>query len=184
MLVCSGMFGCISGPVTTARCRAERAEHRCRERASNSHRSRVFVQDRMVGVGDRQAPGGVDTPDDSGAGLTTSASQGTTTWTPRMIRGQVSDRVPRGSANVGELRHDLPVGLPPTPAPPSGALPSPARLSVTMGNGTLKMYRHYELRVRWGMGTYSADPYTTWQHRNQRAPHTTTPPQELVKLCV
>src|SRR6218665_1240416 len=69
MLACSGMFGCVSGPVTTARCRAGRAEHRCRKRASNLHRSCVFVQDRMVGVGDRQALGGVDTPDDSGAGL-------------------------------------------------------------------------------------------------------------------
>src|SRR6218665_505008 len=33
--------------------RAERAEHRRRERASNLHRSRVFVQDRMLGVPNR-----------------------------------------------------------------------------------------------------------------------------------
>ncbi|PDQ34093.1 MAG: hypothetical protein B5766_13145 [Candidatus Lumbricidophila eiseniae] len=59
--VCSGMFGYTSGPVTTMQYRAERAEHRCRERASSSHRPRVFVQDRMVGVGDRQTPGRVDT---------------------------------------------------------------------------------------------------------------------------
>jgi len=47
------MFGCISAPVTTVQYRAER---RCRKRASNLHRPRVFVQDRMAGVGDRQAP--------------------------------------------------------------------------------------------------------------------------------
>ena len=34
-------------------------------------------------------------------------------WTPRMIRRQVSDRVPRPVAKVGQLRHDLPVDLPP-----------------------------------------------------------------------
>jgi len=59
---CFGMFSCIFGPVTTTQHRAERAEHQCRKQASSPHRSRVFVQDRMVGVGNRQAPGGVDTP--------------------------------------------------------------------------------------------------------------------------
>src|SRR6218665_3512197 len=54
MLACSGMFGCVSGPVTTARCRAGRAEHRCRKRASNLHRSCVFVQDRMGGGGEEE----------------------------------------------------------------------------------------------------------------------------------
>ena len=67
---CFGMFGCISGPVTTTQYRAERAEraeHRCRERASSSHRPRVFVQDRMgAWVIDRIRAG----------------------WTPRMIAGR------------------------------------------------------------------------------------------------
>src|SRR6218665_3544137 len=37
------------------------------------------------------------------------------------------------------------------------------------------MYRHYELVTRWGVGTYFADPYTAWQHRNQRAPQRSDP---------
>src|SRR6218665_2870781 len=73
------------------------------------------------GLGDRQAPGGVDTPDDSQAGVRSSSQK-----TPRMIRRQASDRVPREPTNVGELRHHLPVDLPLPPAPPSVvAVPTP-----------------------------------------------------------
>ena len=101
----------------------------------------VCVQDRMVGwvidklragwipLGNgtfagqkaRQAPGGVDTPDDC---------------------RQISDRVPREPANVGELRHDLPTDALTTECQITaqhaifGALPPHARLSVTMDNGT------------------------------------------------
>src|SRR6218665_2262857 len=60
----SGMFGYIPGPVTTVQCRAERAEHRRRKQASNLHRPRVFVQDRMVAwMIDRLRAGGTP-PDD------------------------------------------------------------------------------------------------------------------------
>src|SRR6218665_1401059 len=46
--------------------------------------------------------------------------------TPPDDRRQVSDQVPRESANAGELRHDLPVDLPPPPTPPSVvAVPTP-----------------------------------------------------------
>jgi len=38
------------------------------------------------------------------------------------------------------------------------ALPPHTRLSVTIDNG-IKVYRHYELRVEWGMDTYFVDPY-------------------------
>jgi len=70
ILACSGMFGYISGSVTTTQYRAERTENRCRKRASNSHRPQVFTQDRMVGwVIDRFRVG----------------------WTPPDDRGQVSD---------------------------------------------------------------------------------------------
>jgi len=107
------MFGYISGPVITTRYRAEQTEHRYRKRASNSHRSRVCVQDRMMGwVIDRLRVG----------------------WTP-----------PDGGVTT--------VSLPPH-----------AQRSVTMNTG-LKMHRHHELRVQWGMDTYVADPYTTRQPR-------------------
>src|SRR6218665_885097 len=80
-IVRSGMFGYISGPVTTTQYRAERTERRYRKRALNSHRPWVFVQDRMMGwVIDRLRAGWAP-PDDSGAGLRSSsrtrvASQG------------------------------------------------------------------------------------------------------------
>src|SRR6218665_895634 len=50
-IVRSGMFGYISGPVTTTQYRAERTERRYRKRALNSHRPWVFVQDRVMGGG-------------------------------------------------------------------------------------------------------------------------------------
>src|SRR6218665_2131142 len=37
------------------------------------------------------------------------------------------------------------------------------------------MYRHYQLRVQWGMDTYFVYPYTAWQHRNQRTPQRSEP---------
>src|SRR6218665_1703582 len=72
-IVRSGMFGYISGPVTTTQYRAERTERRYRKRALNSHRPWVFVQDRMMGwVIDRLRAGWAP-PDDSGAGLRSSS---------------------------------------------------------------------------------------------------------------
>src|SRR6218665_149502 len=56
---CFGMFGYTSAPVTTTQYLTERAEHQYRKRASNLHRPRVVVRDRIVGVGNTQAPGRV-----------------------------------------------------------------------------------------------------------------------------
>src|SRR6218665_699011 len=68
-IVRSGMFGYISGPVTTTQYRAEQTERRYRKRALNSKRPWVFVQDRMMGWGRDRPRGGRATPDESGAGL-------------------------------------------------------------------------------------------------------------------
>src|SRR6218665_540869 len=68
-IVRSGMFGYISGPVTTTQYRAERTERRYRKRALNSHRPWVFVQDRMMGWVIDRLRAGWGPPDDSGAGL-------------------------------------------------------------------------------------------------------------------
>jgi len=55
-------------------------------------------------------------------------------WTPPDDRRQISDRVPRPVANVGQLRHDLPVDLPPTTAPPSAVAAPTPRAPTTQQN--------------------------------------------------
>ena len=121
--------------------------------------NRVSIHHRPEAVNERRVFGHWE--GDSVLG-TKSAGDGIHTEVERHSRMMLATKVPSLTSRAGvNAQKQL-----------FGALPAHARCSTTMDNGT-EMHLHTELREDYGMDTYFADPYSSWQrgtneHHNGR----------------